>query len=302
MNAVSKTAMPLWKKLLIALFVVLLLLLVSGLLVIRNVGAWNILFPSHAHETVPPEIPDSLVSPAVLLFTKTNGFRHIEGIAAGLEYLEQVAVKRGWSTFHTENGAVFNEGDLNRFDAVVFLNASGDILDQQQQQAFQSWLTRGGGWLGVHAAGDGSHKDWPWYVENLVGVDFIAHPMGPQFQVARVEVENPGQAAMQNLPGEWLHDDEWYSWVESPRGKKDFDVLASIDESSYSPWLKIMGKEKDLRMGDHPVVWSRCVDSGRALYSAMGHSAASYQAPEHRLLLENALAWVIGQAGQACPE
>ncbi len=261
-------------------------------------GAWNVIFPSHKHETVAPVIPDSVQPPAILVFSKTNSFRHVEGIEAGARFIKSLADERGWSVFHTENGAVFNTEDLSRFEVVMFHNASGDTLSKDQQLAFQDWLQAGGGWVGVHAAGDGSHKDWPWYVENLIGADFTAHPMNPQFQVADVRNERPHHPAMAALPATWQHEDEWYSWEESPR-QKGFTILVTIDESSYTPVQKVMGAENDLRMGDHPVVWSRCVGSGRSIYSALGHAAKAYDNAEHQRLLEGALSWAMNS--EACP-
>lgn len=289
--------MSLMKKLLIAAVALVMLGGVGFLGVTWYVGAWNILFPSHRHETVPPEIPASLSRPAVLLFTKTNGFRHKEGIPAGAALVEKIAARRGWSVFHTENGAVFNAADLARFDVAMFHNTSGDVLSTEQQLAFQDWLLAGGGWVGTHAAGDGSHTDWPWYLENLVGADFTAHIMGPQFQVADVHTEATDHPVMAGIPAVWQHEEEWYSWENSPR-PNGFTVLATIDEDSYSPVLNVAGESRDLSMGDHPVVWSRCIERGRSLYSTMGHAASAYDVPEHQRLLENALAW--GMDEDAC--
>ena len=75
---------------------------------IWKVGAWNLVFPSHHHDTVAPAIPGDLASPAVLVFSKTNSFRHGEGIAGGAKVLQEIAAKHNWGLFHTENGAVFN--------------------------------------------------------------------------------------------------------------------------------------------------------------------------------------------------
>jgi type 1 glutamine amidotransferase len=225
-----------------------------------------------------------------LLFTKTNSFRHREGIEAGVRVVEILAKSNEWSVFHTENSAVFNTDDLARFDVVMSLNTSGDILSDAQQLVFQQWLQAGGGWVGVHSAGDGSHKDWPWYVGNLIGADFTAHILGPQFQTAEVINEMPQHPVMRLSPQRWLHEEEWYSWEESPRGK-GFTILARIDENSYSPVQKAFGREVDLRMGDHPVVWARCVGRGRAVYSAMGHGAAAYASAEYQQLLGAAMAW-----------
>ena len=116
--------------------------------------------------------------------------------------------------------------------------------------------------------------------------------MGPQFQVAEVHTEDPDHPVMAGLPPQWQHEEEWYSWEQSPR-QAGFDILAIIDEDSYSPVQNFAGQSNDLRMGDHPVVWSRCIGSGRSLYSAMGHSAAAYDNPRHQRLLENGLDWAM---------
>lgn len=271
-----------------------------GLVVVYRVGAWNLVFPNHTHESLPPELPAELAHPALLVFTKTNGFRHEDGIAAGVELIREIAARRGWSVFHTENGAVMQPELLARFDAIVFQCASGDMFDDAQERAFRAWLEAGGGWLGVHAAGDDSHREWHWYVETLIGSSFIGHPMGPQFQTARVNVEDANHPATANLPASFDHEEEWYSWEKSAR-TAGMRVLATIDERTYTPVASFLGSEKDLRMGDdHPVVWSRCVGRGRAFYSALGHSGEAYAKPEHAALLEGALAWVLGVEGEGC--
>ena len=75
-------------------------------------------------------------------------------------------------------------------------------------------------------------------------------------------------------------------------------VLASVDESSYSP--EAFWGLQDLRMGDHPVIWCHCVERGRSLYSALGHQAAAYALPEYAAILEGAIAWAAGLEGAPC--
>ncbi|GAB5450585.1 MAG: hypothetical protein Hals2KO_09130 [Halioglobus sp.] len=285
-------------KWLLGLAAVLILL---SLLAIWYVGAWNLLFPNRTHDTVAPELPAELASPAVLVFSKTNGFRHTEGIEGGARLLRELAADRGWGLFHTENGAVFNREDLQRFDAVVFLNASGDMLNEAQEQVFQAWMEAGGGWLGIHAAGDSSHADWGWYRDNLVGADFTAHIMGPQFQFADVILEDLQHPVLSGLPQTFEHEEEWYSWEKSPR-VEGFHILATIDEESYSPIARMFGGEKDLRMGDHPVVWTNCVGKGRSLYATMGHRADAFEQPQVRQIILNGLLWLTGPPGSDCPQ
>lgn len=286
-------------RILAGLGVIVLLLAAAGLVVIRQTGLWGIVFPSHSHETAPPELPADLTRPAILLFTKTNSFRHIAAIEASAPLFAEIARRRGASLFHTENSATFSPELLARFDVVVFANASGDTLSDEQDAAFAAWLEAGGGWVGIHAAGDGSHEDWTWYVDNLIGAKFIAHIMDPQFQTARLVIEDRGHPATRALPEQWSHEEEWYSWESSPRDA-GFHVLVSVDESSYSPHFSLGGREIDLRMGDHPAIWTGCVGKGRALYSALGHQAAAYESPEYQSVLEGAVAWAAGLEGEDC--
>ena len=277
------------------------LLVAVALFGIWKIGAWNILFPSTSHDTVPPAIPSDLARPAVLVFSKTNGFRHTEGIEGGSIALADMAGQRGWGLFFTENGAVFNTSDLGEFDVVVFLNATGDMLNIEQEQAFATWMEQGGGWLGIHAAGDSSHAGWQWYRDNLVGADFTAHIMGPQFQRASVILENQGHPVLSGLPDVWQHEEEWYSWEKSPRSE-GFTILATLDEDSYTPVQKMWNHERDLRMGDHPVVWTNCVVAGRSAYAAMGHRAEAFSQPQVRRLLANALDWLVSDTGDCAAQ
>ena len=287
---------PIMIKLLKIIFVLLLSLGLIGLGGIWYIGAWKLVFPSHQHDTQAPAIPAGLARPTVLVFSKTNSFRHNEGIAAGSSALAAITSARDWGMFHTENGAIFNPGDLQRFDAVVFLSASGDMLSAPQEQAFQQWLEAGGGWLGIHAAGDSSHAAWQWYRDNLIGADFTAHPMNPQFQLATVVMENHDHPVNRGIPGIWDHIDEWYSWEKSSRGE-GFNILATLEEDSYSPVQKMFGTEVDLHMGDHPVAWTSCVADGRTVYAAMGHTAEAFEKSEFLRLLENALSWIMTDNG-----
>jgi len=190
---------------------------------------------------------------------------------------------------------------LARFDAVVFDNASGDILSADQWKAFQAFVESGGGYVGLHASGDGSIAQ-PWYNASLIGAKFTMHTMSPQFQEALVKVEDTANPASKDLPAEWRRTEEWYSFEHSPRGN-GFHVLATVDESSYKP-IGLFGK--DLRMGkDHPAAWTHCVGptgqkQGRAFYTVFGHRAEAFAEPETVKLLTGALGWVLRKEGEGC--
>ena len=277
-----------------------LLMLVAAFALGCSRNLFRVVFPSHAHETEAPALPPDLRSPAVLVVSKTNGFRHYEAIDAGGELLRELADRRGWSLFETENGAIHNAADLGRFDVVVWHNTSGDILDTEQRTALRSWIEAGGGFVAIHGAGGDPAYDWGWYVEELIGAQFIGHTMGPQFQVGRAVVENRIHPATRHLPREFDHLEEWYSFDRSVRDRPGFEVLVSVDESSYSPRAKLGPSDTDLAMGDHPVVWSHCVGRGRVLFSALGHQGDAYRDGFVPPLLEGAIAWSAGLEGRGC--
>jgi hypothetical protein len=263
-------------------------------------NAWRATHPQNVYETEAVPLPAGLGAPAVLLFTKTNGFRHLEGIPAGVALIEKIAARRGWSVFHTESGGVFTPENLARVQAVVWHQVSGDVLTEAQRAAMKDWIEAGGGWVGVHGAGGDGFYAWSWYEDVLVGALFIGHPMGPQFQDAKLVVEDRGHPATAKWPESFVHNEEWYSFDQSVRAK-GYRVLATVDESTYSPRLKLLGTDRDLAMGaDHPVIWSHCVGKGRAFYSALGHQAKSYEAPEMEPLLEGAIAWAARLEGEGC--
>ena len=62
----------------------------------------------------------------------------------------------------TEDAAAFTTANLAQYEAVVFLNTTGDVLNDTQQTAFESYIRGGGGYVGVHAAAD-TEYGWPFY-------------------------------------------------------------------------------------------------------------------------------------------
>lgn len=287
--------MPKWlKRALTVLLLIAILFASYAYYQMRSRGFWRL--PDYDH--TPPELPE-LKRPAILVFSKTNSFIHKEAIPAAEEAFKGLANKNGWSVFITENGAVHNPEDLAKFDTIIWNNVTGKVLTEDQRAALAGYLESGGGWIGIHGAGDGSTEiDWPWYRENLIGAMFIGHPMKPQFQEANVRIELPDDPIMEHLGANWKRVDEWYSFDSSPRDSGML-ILANLDETSYTPVFF----DKDIRMGeDHPIVWKTCIGEGRAFYSAMGHTAESYSELLHITMLEQAIFWTSGLIGAPCTE
>ena len=180
------------KVLRVVMWVLLALLLLFAVSLWRNWDTVQRVFLGgvKVYETRQPALPANLPRPAILLFSKTNGFRHEEAIPAANALFTQLAKSNGWGIFETENGATFSPEILAKFDAVVFNNVSGDVFAPAQRAAFKSYLENGGGFVGIHGAGGDMKYAWQWYVGDVIGAQFIGHPMSPQFQQATVRIEN----------------------------------------------------------------------------------------------------------------
>src|SRR5204863_8193362 len=86
--------------------------------------------------------------PRVLVFSKTAGFRH-SSIEPGLAAIRALGQENGFVVDATEDAAAFTDRNLKRYQAVVFLNTTGDVLDGRQQDAFERYVQAGGGWVGI---------------------------------------------------------------------------------------------------------------------------------------------------------
>jgi uncharacterized protein len=251
-------------------------------------------FVTPVMDSTPPELPKDLKSGGLLIFSKTNGYRDDPSIQASNAALVAIAKKRGWPVYVTENAAVMNPQQLKRFKVTVWNNTSGDTHTEAQREAFKTWLENGGAFVGIHGAGGDPKYAWAWYPETLIGAQFTEHSSR---QLGTVHIEDRNSPIMKGLPENWIRTvpDEWYSFKENPRAK-GMHILATADEKSYNPGRTAMGE-------DHPMVWIHCVGKGRVFYSAIGHPAASYtDEPLHLVMLENALAWALGQnGGPSCP-
>lgn len=195
---------------------------------------------------------------AVLVFSKTTGYRH-ESIETGVEAIRRLGSAHGFEVTATEDAAAFTAG-LSRHRVVVFLSTSGDLFDDDQRAALEAYIRAGGGFVGVHSAST-SEVNWPFYGA-LVGAYFDWHP---EVQQATVLVEDADHPATAHLPETWTRTDEWYNFHTSVRGHAR--VLLTLDEGSFTGGT--MGD-------DHPFAWCHENLGGRAFYTAAGHTCESY--------------------------
>jgi cytochrome c len=219
---------------------------------------------------------------AFLVFSKTTGFRH-DAIPDGIVAITDIAKERKWTVEFSEDSSVFEPKNLARFNAVVFLMTTGDILDPDQKKAMQAFVEGGGGYVGIHSASDTEYK-WDWY-GMLVGAWFNGHPAQ---QEAKIHIENKKHPSTSFLPDPWVRKDEWYNFKTNPRA--NVTVLATVDETTY---------QGGTMNGDHPIIWCHNVGKGRSWYTAIGHTKESYKDPLFLRMLAEGLNWVVrGRPGK----
>ncbi|MCP8900397.1 ThuA domain-containing protein [Gilvimarinus xylanilyticus] len=212
---------------------------------------------------------------SVLLFTKTGGWHH-KSINAGVDAMQEMAERHHFKLDWHEMSNVFADDKLKAYDAIVFLNTTADILNDDQQAAMERFIQSGKGFVGIHSASD-TEYDWDWYTK-MVGRTFHIHPA---IQTAEVEVLNRKFPGLERMPDRFLWTDEYYEF-----GAERIDSLnyiLAVDEDTYDPvadWGQVAGKG----MGFHPIAWYHEYDGGRAFYTGLGHMPSTY---EDKMFLEH---------------
>jgi len=200
----------------------------------------------------------------VLVFSKTKGYRH-ESIPTGKLALMKLGQENGFAVDTTEDSGKFTEANLKKYNAVIFLSTTGDVLDEIQQAAFERYIQAGGGYVGIHAATD-TEYNWPWY-NKLAGAYFASHPGNPNVQTGEAYAVNKNHVSMFGFPDRWKVKDEFYDFRSF---NPNVNVLVKIDEKTY----------KEGKMGDnHPMSWYHDYDGGRAFYTNFGHPKETFSEP-----------------------
>jgi cytochrome c len=215
----------------------------------------------------------------VLVFSKTAGFRH-SSIGVGLDAIRKLGQENGFSVDATEDAGAFTSKNLAQYRAVVFLNTTGDVLNPAQQDDFERYIQAGGGYVGIHSATD-TEYDWPWY-GRLAGAWFSGHPNNPNVRKATYRVLDKSHPSTVGFPDTVVREDEFYNFKSID---PTIHVLIEIDEKSY---------EGGTNGDHHPMSWYHAFDGGRAWYTNMGHTEATFSEPLFLQHLLGGLRYAMG--------
>ncbi|HZB11764.1 MAG TPA: ThuA domain-containing protein [Chryseolinea sp.] len=207
---------------------------------------------------------DNGSSPGVLVFTKAKGWKHTS-IPSGIEAIQKLGAENNFFVDTTKDASVFNDNNLKKYHAVIFLNTTGNILNAEQQAAFERYIQAGGGFVGIHSAA-ATEYEWPWY-NKLMGAFFSSHPMNPGTRKGVIDVTNKEHPSTAGLPDHWAREEEWYNFQSFYPG---INVLAQLDENTF---------EGGTNGTYHPIAWYHEFDGGRSFYTAVGHEDSSFSEP-----------------------
>ncbi|CUA72568.1 hypothetical protein RSOLAG22IIIB_10124 [Rhizoctonia solani] len=229
----------------------------------------------------------------VLLYTYTNGFRH-DSIPTAIDQLKAWGPYYNISFDATEDQKQLNQDNLAKYDALMFVHTTENIFNGTAQDAFSDYLSKGGNFVGIHAASVAFvSKTWPPWTDTL-GSSFDHHPAR---QTATFVKETADHPATKPTPDRWTFDEEVYSFSSDPRslGAK---LLFSVDPSSY--------KENSVvkEQGDpHPIAWYQDYAAGaiikpggvagRSFFSSLGHNNSTWMDDTFMKHVMGGLAWTF---------
>jgi type 1 glutamine amidotransferase len=225
----------------------------------------------------------------VIAIAESGGI-HKPFVDAARVWLQKEAQADNFTVDYIEDTKPIDAAFLAKYRVFIQLNYPPYNWTPAAAAAFTNAIEQGTlGWIGFHHATLLGEFDgfpmWPWFSRFMGDIRFTEYI--PTFATGSVAVEAPDHPVMKNLPHSFkIENEEWYTWNRSPR--PNVHVLASVDESTYTPDTKV-------KMGDHPVVWSNEHVKGRNVYIFMGHHPELFQNAAFTTLFHNSILWAAGQ-------
>jgi type 1 glutamine amidotransferase len=219
-----------------------------------------------------------------------NKGHHTEYSRAAIIWLNKLATDSNFTVDYIQNTDRIDNTFLRHYQLFIQLDYPPYGWNAKAVKAFQQYIEDGrGGWIGFHHASllgefDG-YQMWPWFWQFMGQIRFKNYIAS--FANATVNVEDSAHPVMKNVPPNFIIEkEEWYTYDHTPR--PNVQVIASVNESSYEP-------NSDIKMGDHPVIWTNPNYKARNIYIFMGHSPNLFNNQAYTTLFRNAVFWAAGK-------
>ena len=203
--------------------------------------------------------------------------------------------------------------DFAKFQVVVS-NYNGELWSAQTQEAFEKYVSGGGGFVAVHAANN-SFPEWKAYNEmiGLGGWGGRSEKSGPYLRLRNGQwtpdtkpgagghhgkqhaflmvTRAPEHPIMAGLPNKWMHcQDELYDQLRGPA--RNVTVLAS---AMSDPATGGTGE-------DEPLLMTITYGKGRVFHTALGHGLEAIKCQGFATTLQRGVEWAAtGKVTQKVP-
>jgi type 1 glutamine amidotransferase len=219
-----------------------------------------------------------------------RGGQHEDFVVSALEWLYGYAAEKNFEINVINHASEIDETLLSKYKVIIQLNYAPYNWGDKAMAAFVKYIEEGrGGWVGFHHASLLGEFDgfpmWNWFSDFMGGIRFKNYIAATAS--ATVNIEDMNHPVMKGVSSPMIiPDDEWYTFDKNPRPK--VHVLATVDESSYKP-------VSDIKMGDHPVIWTNEKMKARNVYFLMGHSPSLLKSDGFKTMFGNAILWAAGK-------
>ena len=221
-----------------------------------------------------------------VLVLAERGGDHEGFVVAALDWLDGFAAKNNFDFTVVNHASEINAKMLSKYKEIIQLNYAPYGWGDTAMSAFVKYIEQGrGGWVGFHHASllgefDG-YPMWDWFSKFMGGIRFKNYIAAKAS--ATVNIEDKTNPVMKGVPSSFtIPDDEWYTFNINPR--PNVHVMATVDESTYKPM-------SDIKMGDHPVIWTNEKVKAKNIYFLIGHSPSLLKSEEFRTMFGNAILW-----------
>jgi type 1 glutamine amidotransferase len=207
--------------------------------------------------------------------------------------IELFAKNGAYETVFSNDLDNFKYDRLKTFDAVFLNNTVGQIfVDPQVRAGLSRFVREGGGLAGYHGTSHAS-MDWPEFAQMLGAVEGSHRE---PTEIATVKIDDPTSPLVAAFGGKsFVHQDEFYRFVEGPLSRDKVRVLMSMDI-----------EKTDLNQGrgcmrpcvrpdaDYALSWIQSYGKGRVFFTALGHTPAFFASPNLSDFFFRGIQFVLG--------
>jgi uncharacterized protein len=212
----------------------------------------------------------------VLVYTRTSVTTRTTYIhdnrTATIEAIRKMGKENHFEVEASIDPTVFAEQNLARYGAIIIANTNNDLFTtDDQRKAFQHYIERGGGLVGLHSAST-SEKDWPFYWQTIGG-KFVRHPKKQTFTVRVLDATHPSTRHMA-ASFEWEEEAYFHNFINP-----DIHILLDTDPSRLDDPLRAQQHTAELFSKSLPLAWTITTNGARVFYTVLGHNKEAYSNP-----------------------